>query len=101
MNTAKNKKEIIVFVVGTGEDLGLSRIVDYLYKKYGLPINVVLFQTFGLENGQHLLVRELTDSILKYPHQEVIVTVHPSRLRNYSNKQKNMELVKTFRKSWV
>jgi Holliday junction resolvase-like predicted endonuclease len=55
-------REVVMFVVGTGRDPGLERMAEYLSGTFGVPINVVSYEVFELEDGQRVLVRELTES---------------------------------------
>jgi hypothetical protein len=55
-------REVVMFVVGTGVDSGLERLVDYLSDQFNVPINVVSYEVFELAGGQQVLVRELTES---------------------------------------
>ena len=51
--------ELIVYLVGTGIDAGLERMVAYLGNKAQLPIRVVTFSVFKDANEQLLLAREI------------------------------------------
>ncbi len=53
-------REVTIYVVGTGRDPGLERIVNFLASS-GQQINVVNYTVFTSENGQQVIVRELTE----------------------------------------
>ncbi len=57
-------REVIVYVVGTGQDPSLERVLDFLGDKSQRVVNAVLFNVFELEGGQRILVRELTSNDL-------------------------------------
>jgi Holliday junction resolvase-like predicted endonuclease len=60
---ADNKdREIVVYVVGTGQDPSLERVLDFLGDKSQRVVNAVLFNVFELESGHRILVRELTSN---------------------------------------
>jgi hypothetical protein len=50
-----------LFVVGTGRDPGLERMISFLCDEYKLPITVVSFQVFESPTGARLLARELSE----------------------------------------
>ena len=54
-------REVAVLLAGVGVDAGLERIVDHL-GGYGVPISIVSFEVFELEDGgSRLLIREVTE----------------------------------------
>jgi Holliday junction resolvase-like predicted endonuclease len=57
-----DSREVRVFLVGTGRDPGLDRLVDFLSGIHGVPISVVSFEVYEVADGQRVLVRELTES---------------------------------------
>jgi hypothetical protein len=60
---ADNKdREVVVYVVGTGQDPSLERVLDFLGDRSQLVVNAVLFNVFELESGHRILVRELTSN---------------------------------------
>lgn len=59
--TLDEEREVSIFIVGTGTDPALDRIVQYL-DGYELPITVVSFGVFALPDGTQILVREVADS---------------------------------------
>ena len=56
-------REVAVYVVGTGQDPSLERVLDFLDKSQR-AVNAVLFNIFDLESGHRILVRELTSNEL-------------------------------------
>lgn len=55
------RRELLLFVVGTGQTGSLERMVRFLSDPYGIPISVVRLQVFRLDDGRMLLVREVTE----------------------------------------
>lgn len=53
-------REVAVYVVGTGQDPSLERVLDYLGGKSQRVFNAVLFNVFEFGSGHRFLVRELT-----------------------------------------
>jgi hypothetical protein len=58
----QKNKEVLVFLVGTKKSPGLGRMLEFLSKKYHMPITVVTFEIFQLENGERILIREFTEA---------------------------------------
>ena len=54
-------REVSVIVVGTGIEPGLERISGYL-SDFGVPIRALSFQVLALNDGQRLLVREVSEA---------------------------------------
>ncbi len=54
------EREIAVLLVGAGIHAGLERMNDFL-ARFGVPISVVSFEVFELEDGPRLLIREVVD----------------------------------------
>jgi len=54
-------RDVVMYVVGTGSEPGLERMVDYLSETYGMPITLVSYEVFEIGGKQQILVRELTD----------------------------------------
>ncbi len=54
------KRELLLFIVGTGKAQGLERVIRFLAGRYGMPISVVLFDVFKLDD-RTLLAREVTE----------------------------------------
>jgi Holliday junction resolvase-like predicted endonuclease len=55
-------REVRIFVVGTGRDRGLERMVNYLSERGEIEIGVVSFEVFTTDLGEQLLTRELTEA---------------------------------------
>lgn len=47
-------------IVGTGRAPGLDRMAHFLADRYGIPLTVVTFEVFALEDHRQILVREIT-----------------------------------------
>jgi hypothetical protein len=60
-------RNAVIYVVGTGRDPGLDRMVTYLSGTFDLPISIVTFEVFGTAPDQQVLVRELKDSEVQAP----------------------------------
>lgn len=58
----EDNRDVRIMVVGTGRDPGLQRMVDFLSKRGNIEITVISFGVFEAVGGQHVLVRELTES---------------------------------------
>jgi hypothetical protein len=54
-------REVVVYVVGTGQDPSLERILNFLGKSQRV-VHAVLFSVFELDGGHRILVRELTST---------------------------------------
>jgi len=54
-------RDVVMYVVGTGSEPGLERMVDYLSETYDMPITLVSYEVFEIGGQQQILVRELTD----------------------------------------
>jgi hypothetical protein len=59
-------RNVRLFIVGTGKQQGLERMVDFL-ASFKMPISVVSFQVFDVGAGQRMLIRELTDTEVERP----------------------------------
>jgi Holliday junction resolvase-like predicted endonuclease len=66
----EDSRDVRIMVVGTGRDPGLQRMVDFLSKRGNIEITVVSFGVFEAVGGQHVLVRELTESAETPAEQE-------------------------------
>jgi len=55
-------RDVSLMVVGTSQDEGLERMVNFLAERGNLSISVVSFEVFSLPSGERVLVRELTES---------------------------------------
>ena len=58
----QDNRDVIMFIVGTGREVGLELMVSFLAERFEMPINIVTFDVFKLENGQQILLRELTEA---------------------------------------
>ena len=56
----EEERNVAVLIAGLGVDPGLERVMDFL-AQYDIPMSVVLFQVFDLEDGSQLLVREVLE----------------------------------------
>jgi hypothetical protein len=57
-------KEILIYVVGTQSASGINTMLDYMSKKSRLPLTAVTFDIYKLENGNRILIREITEADL-------------------------------------
>lgn len=55
-------RELRICVVGTSRDTNLDRLVGFLSGQYGIPITVVTFEVYKLDDGDRILVRQLAES---------------------------------------
>jgi hypothetical protein len=60
-NFQKNK-EILIYLVGTQSSSGIDTMLDFMSKKYHMPLTAVTFDVFQLENGERILVREISEA---------------------------------------
>ena len=58
----ENGRAVAMFIAGTGREHGLERMVNYLAENHELPITLVTFEVFKLDDGGQVLVRELTET---------------------------------------
>jgi hypothetical protein len=58
---AKNK-EVLIYLVGTQSTPGVETMLDFMASKYHVPLTLVTFDVFQLENGQRILVREISET---------------------------------------
>ena len=66
------ERNIIMYVVGTSSDPHLDRMASYLKSSGSLAINVVNFDVFENEQGEQIIVRQLTEL-------ETGTNAHPAR----------------------
>ena len=59
-NSVFNERNIIMYVVGTSNDPHLERMTGFLKNIGSLAINVVNFDIFESEQGEQIMVRQLT-----------------------------------------
>ena len=74
----EEEREIALLLVGAGIHSGLARMNDYL-GRFAVPIGVVSFDVFELEDGQKLLLREVTDEPRRPPRLRRRFTVEKIR----------------------
>lgn len=55
-------RDVRISLVGTSADPGTMRLSTYLATAHNVPITVVTFQVYEIEEGQRILLRELTDA---------------------------------------
>lgn len=55
-------RDVLMYIVGTDHEPGLERMTSFLGEKFEMPISVVTFDVFELENGEKILVREMIES---------------------------------------
>ena len=53
-------RSVLLYVVGTGKTSRLERLAQFLEKS--IPIFLVVFDLYATENGNHILLRELSDA---------------------------------------
>ena len=58
---APEQRELAMVIVGTGRVSGLDRMAHFLADRYGIPLTVVTFEVFALEDQRQILVREITE----------------------------------------
>lgn len=82
-DAAGETREVRIFVVGTGRDAGIDRIMEFLSQRSQIPISAVTFEVFQLIDGQQVLVRQLTDVELESGDQPraAVTTLDELRLR--------------------
>ena len=56
----EGERAIAVLLVGVGIHPGLARMSEFL-SRFGVPISVVSFEVFGLNDGPRLLIREVVE----------------------------------------
>lgn len=62
----EERRELAVLLVGAGIHSGLERMNEFL-DRFGVPISVVSFEVFQLDDGPQLLIREVMDEPVKAP----------------------------------
>lgn len=61
--------DLIIYLVGTGMDPGLERMIDYLSERANIVIRAVTFSAFSSSDGKLLLAREIHESTDTTPTQ--------------------------------
>ena len=59
-------REVALLLVGTGIHVGLERMIEFL-GRFDVPVGVVSFEVFELEDGPQIMVREVTEEPSKPP----------------------------------
>ena len=77
------EREIATLLVGAGVHGGLERMNEFL-ARFGVPIGVVSFEVFTLDDGPQLLIREVVDEPTKPPVPKRQYTVEA--IRGLANK---------------
>jgi len=67
-STTINAQGLQLFIVGTGKAPGLERMVSFLADSYSVPITLVSFDVYQLDNEQHILAREITEPDISPPY---------------------------------
>jgi hypothetical protein len=78
-------RELLLVIVGTGKATGLERMTEYLAAQYQIPLSVVTFGVFETDNGNQILVRELTEP-------EVEIETTPPRRRTMLTLEQMVEV---------
>ena len=65
-------REIQLFIVGTGSQRGLERMMKFLSERHGVPITAFTFDAFRGPSGRRLLVRAFAEA-------EIVPRTNPSR----------------------
>jgi hypothetical protein len=61
------QRELVLVIVGTGRAPGLDRMAHFLADRYGIPLTVITFEVFALEDQRQILVREITEVEISEP----------------------------------
>ncbi|MBA3351111.1 MAG: hypothetical protein H0U23_01575 [Blastocatellia bacterium] len=67
----KEGRDIVIYLVCTGIDAGLERMVEFLAERAELALRLVTFSTFGDAQGKMLLAREIHESVAEPKRAEV------------------------------
>ena len=74
LDSEEGEREVALLLVGTGVHAGLERMIGFL-GRFGVPIGIVSFEVFELENGPKLMIREVMDEPPKPPSSRRKYTV--------------------------
>ena len=55
-------QEVLIYLVGTQSTPGIETMLEFMASKYHLPLTLVNFDVFQTENGQRILVREVSEA---------------------------------------
>jgi len=67
-------REIQLFIVGTGSQRGLERMMKFLSERHGVPITAFTFDAFRGPSGRRLLVRAFAEADVKELEQAIYTT---------------------------
>lgn len=68
-------RQVQIFIVGTGQDKGLKRMADFLARSGILSISIITYEVFETEDGERLLIRQLTEGDERPELKSEVVTV--------------------------
>jgi hypothetical protein len=57
-------REIMLYIIGTGREHGLERLVSYLAERFQMPLFIAQYDVFRLPDGQQILVQEVAEAPL-------------------------------------
>ena len=60
-------KEVLIYLVGTQSTSGIETMLDFMASRYHVPLTLVTFDVFQTENGQRILVREISEDDISRP----------------------------------
>ncbi len=69
-----DERKVALLLVGTGVHPGLKRMIDF-WGRFGIPVGIVNFEVFELEDGPKLMIREVKDEPSKPPSPKQKLTV--------------------------
>ncbi len=69
-----DERKIALLLVGTGVHPGLERMIEFL-GRFDIPVGIVNFEVFELEDGPKLMIREVKDEPSKPPSPRQKYTV--------------------------
>lgn len=55
------QRELTLMLVGTGRAPGLERMTHFLATRYGIPLTLISFEVFALDDQRQILCREITE----------------------------------------
>jgi Holliday junction resolvase-like predicted endonuclease len=77
--TPGDTRDVLVYVVGTGRDPGLERVLGFLSER-GVSIRAFTFDVFTTDDNASVLVRELTDGESILPRAALAFAFNPDAL---------------------
>ena len=66
-NDFGKNKEVLIYLVGTQSTSGIETMLDFMARKYHVPLTLVTFDVFQIENDQRILVREISEADVPMP----------------------------------